>query len=79
MSNLAWIQVKKTAKRGRDINLPESVTHRSVQGDTLILVPGHSYEVTTEEWNLIKTEHKDLLKDITVLREPEAPEAPEQP
>ena len=71
MSNLAWVKMKPTAKRGRDITLPESLTHRSVAGDTLILVPGQSYELTVEEWDLIKAEHKDLLSDLMVLREPQ--------
>lgn len=56
----------------RDINLPESVEHRSVKGDTLYLVPGMSREVTREEWAFIKTNHADFLPNIQLLSAPDA-------
>lgn len=63
---MVWIKVIETA-RGRDVDLPETVKHRSIVGGTLILTPGASREVTDEEWEHIKQAHPDLLAGIQVL------------
>lgn len=62
-----WVKYSKTAPGGRDVNLPETLAHRSVEGDTLLLVPGANYELTDEEWAFLEREHKDLLAHFQPL------------
>ena len=64
---MVWIKLSDTVREGRDINLPDSLAHRSVEGNTLILTPGRSQEVTREEWEHIQSCHADLLPAIEVL------------
>lgn len=64
---MKWILLRETAKSGRDVDLPDSVVHRSVRGNTLILVPGHSRTITADEWEHIKSHHSDLLPYIQEL------------
>lgn len=68
MSSLVHIRVLPTAQR-RDVNLDETVTHRSTDGDALFLVPGQSKEVTRDEWAFIKQHHGDFRTSIEVLRD----------
>lgn len=39
----------------RDVDLPATVAHRSVEGDTLMLIPGANYELTEEEWKHLES------------------------
>jgi hypothetical protein len=71
-----WIRVLHQGK-GRDINLPKTVAHRSVKGNTLKLMSGRSREITDEEWAFIKAKHADLLPGIEVLsNKPDKHDAP---
>ena len=66
-----WIRILPTCPGGRDVDLPESVKHRNTEGDTIILVPGQTMEVTAEEWKYLNAHHKDFLsKWVLVLAEP---------
>lgn len=64
---MKWILLSASARSGRDIDLPESVSHRSVKGNTIILTPGKSRTITDEEWAYIQEHHADLLPNIQEL------------
>lgn len=55
------------AGQGRQVQLPKELTNRSVVGDTLDLMRGHTREITDEEWAHIQAEHPDLLSGIEVI------------
>ena len=63
---LVWIRVFPTGK-GRHVQLTPEVRHRSVDGDTLLLIPGMSREITQDEWQFVQSAHPDLLDDIERL------------
>ena len=69
---LVWIRVLPEGS-GRAVQLEPSVKHRSVDGDTILLTPGCSREVTEDEWTFIQREHADLLPSIVRLDGGEAP------
>lgn len=50
-----------------DVNLPTSLRHRSVAGDTLFIVPGATYELTPDEWEFIKTKHSQVIPYFQLL------------
>lgn len=52
--------------KGKDIDLPESVTHRS-GGASVLLIPGQTNELTEQEWEHIERNHPDVLPGIQVL------------
>lgn len=47
------------------------VANRSADGDTLLVAPGHSKEVTDAEWKHIQERHADLVPHIQVLDIPQ--------
>ena len=51
----------------RDLDMPSTVAHRSVTGDSLFLISGHSYEFTDDEWAWLERDHKALLSSFEVL------------
>ena len=51
----------------RDIDLPATVAHRSVEGNTLMLVPGSSYQLTEDEWKHLESAHPGLLEHFKPL------------
>lgn len=63
---LVWIRVLPTGK-GRPVQLTPEVRHRSVDGDTLLLTPGMSREITQDEWQFVQSAHPDLLPSIERL------------
>lgn len=63
---LVWIHVLPETS-GRQVQLTPEVRHRSVDGDTLLLTPGTTREVTEDEWTFIQREHQDLLPTIQRL------------
>lgn len=66
MSTLVWIRVLPQGI-GRAVQLGDEVKHRSVDGDTLLLTPGCSREVTQDEWEYIQRTQADLLPSIQRL------------
>jgi hypothetical protein len=65
---MVWIRVLPQAI-GRPVQLDGGVKHRSVEGDTLLLTPGHSREITDEEWAFVQANHADLLPGIERLND----------
>lgn len=63
---LVWIRVVPQGV-GRAVQLTDEVRHRNVDGDTILLTPGCSREVTEDEWSFIEREHPDLLPHIERL------------
>lgn len=59
---LVWLRVLPEAD-SRSVQLPADVKHRSVDGDTLLLTPGQSREVTEDEWTHLQREHADYLSN----------------
>lgn len=53
--------VKFTGPSPADIDIPDDLAHRSVGGDTLMLIPGSSYELTNDEWNFLLKQHPGLI------------------
>jgi len=52
--------------KGKDIDLPDSISHRTCKS-SLLLIPGQSHTVTDEEWDFIKKNHPDILPGVQVL------------
>lgn len=64
---MVWVRMLPTARKGLDVDIPKTLAHRSVHGDTLMFVPGQSHELTEEEWEHIQTAHPELLRSLEVL------------
>ncbi len=62
---LVWFRMLPGAPK-RSVQLPAEVRHRSVDGDSLLLTPSSSREVTEDEWQHIQSAHPDLLPHIVV-------------
>lgn len=75
---MVWLKVLDTAP-SRDINLPADVVHRSVDGDTLFIVPGQSHEYTEEEWAHIQKSHSEMLPWFQLLGPHPTPARQSQP
>jgi len=64
---MVWLKVKGTAQTV-DVQLPNTVKHRSVTGDTLIIAPGLSHEVTDEEWDFIKEKCPRVVESLVFAK-----------
>jgi len=57
--------IRYSGPRPRDINLPETVNHRSA-GGSVLLIPGANVEITDQEWAFIRDSHPDVLPHIGI-------------